>query len=195
MISQVKRAAITLVAAVLALLSPTSALAYTSAPLTICNQVVFKLAVAYGYHSPGTNDPADHSLLTGPFVSQGWRTVEPGACATFDNPFGARYMFWFVAKMFGSGDPYDDAGVAAIRNAGVPDHFCVNNWMHSTGDTGAPVYSTPVNAFVYEDENVSADTCDKNVNLFAHNLWVIAHPVDTWVNATVNYMPQMVSSP
>lgn len=193
MVSQLKYTAIALAAAV-ALLFPTSALAYTSAPLTICNQVNFRLEIAYGYRSPGIHDPADHSLLTGPVVSQGWRAVDPGACVTLENTFGARYMYWFVAKTYGGGDPIGDSAIASIRNAGGP-HFCVNNWIFAVPDGGTPAYSVPAAAFVYEHENESADACDKQATMTAHNFWVVAHEVDTWVNATVNYTPQMVGKP
>ncbi len=189
--SHIKSAAIALVVAILSLSMSTSAFAYSSAPLTVCNQIAFKFILAYGYHSPGVHDPADHSLLTGPFVSRGWRTVEPGECVTLENPFDARYMYWFVGL---DGDPWfrDDSDVLAIRNADVP-HFCIDNYMWPSGQ--GPIYAVPAPAFVYEDENESAAACDKDTSRFAHNLWVPAHEVDTWVNATVNYTPQMVTKP
>ena len=184
--------AVTVLACVLlALLTPTSAFAYSSAPLTVCNKVNFDLSVAYGYHSPGVNDPADHSLLTGPFVSRGWRTVPVGQCVTIENPFNARYMYWYVATvngMFGDDDP------VAMRNASGRQHFCVPNYVYPSGGN-APAYSVPTSAFVYEDQNQSADACDTSVTPVAHNFWVTARETDTWVNATVDYTPQMVSHP
>jgi uncharacterized membrane protein len=86
---------IALVAAVVALISPTSASAYSSAPMNFCNKTSRTVYLAYAYPSPGVSDPADHSILTGPFVSQGWRTVDPQKCTTVSNPFDARYIFWF----------------------------------------------------------------------------------------------------
>src|SRR5689334_16816836 len=84
------------VIAMLTALTSSPALAYSSAPLTFCNKTDNKVFLAVGYHSPGVNDPADHSLLTGPFVSRGFFAVESGNCITEPNPFDARYMFWFA---------------------------------------------------------------------------------------------------
>lgn len=190
---QVKFAAVALVAAVLALLAPTSAVAYGSAPLTVCNKINSKLILAFGYYSPGVHDPADHSLLTGPFVSQGWRSVEPGECATLENPFGARYMYWFAASALGN--PMSDSDVLAIRNANVPSHFCINNYIYAKGDGATPAFTVPAAAFVYEDQNESAVACDKDTTMMAHNFWVGAREVDTWVSATVDYTPEMVGKP
>jgi hypothetical protein len=60
--------------------------------MRICNHSDGKIAVAAGYLSSGPNDDAD--TLTGPFVSRGWCTLQPGECATVTNPFAARYMYW-----------------------------------------------------------------------------------------------------
>src|SRR5689334_11657991 len=65
-----------------------------AAPLTICNHFSEHIRVAYGYYSSGVND--SNNVLTGPLVSRGWWYVEPGQCQTFDNPFNARYMYWFA---------------------------------------------------------------------------------------------------
>src|SRR5690348_6984232 len=65
-----------------------------AAPLTLCNRMSDHIRVAVGYFSSGVSDTKN--VLSGPFVSRGWWTVEPGQCQTFDNPFNARYMFWFA---------------------------------------------------------------------------------------------------
>ncbi len=182
--AKVKFTAVALAGMAFALATPSSAFAYTSAPLTVCNKVNFKLILAYGYHSPGIHDPADHTLLTGPFVSRGWWSVEPGQCTTLENPFGARYMYWFAAGAMGG--PMSDSDVLAIRNADVPQHFCIDNYIYPSGP-GVPAYTADAAAFVYEDQNVSAAACDPNASMQAPNLWVAAHEVDTWVNATVDH--------
>lgn len=175
--SRIKSAAIALVGAILTLLIPVPALAYTSAPLKFCNNASGVASVAFGYHSPGVRDPADHSILTGPFVSRGWWTVEAGECKTFENPFDARYMYWFAV---GGGLNSNESMVLSMRNADVPEHLCVNNYFSS----GA------VPAFTYEDENESAAACDKDESIQAHNLWITPRNVDTWVGATVNFTGQ-----
>lgn len=171
----IKCAAIALVGGLLTLFIPAPALAYSSAPLTFCNRTaVADVNLAYGYHSPGVHDPADHSVLTGLFVSRGWVIVKPGECRTIPNPFDARYMFWFAAT---AGVNDNGSTVLPMRNADVPEHFCVNNYL-----SGADVPE-----FTYEDENESADACDKDGSIQAHNLWVTPQVVDTWVDATVNF--------
>jgi uncharacterized membrane protein len=120
---------IALAGVLLALAVPGNASAGT--PLAICNQTSEGLTVAIGYHSSGVNDTAGSNILTGPFVSRGFWTVNPGKCQQFDNPFNARYMFWFgISK---SGKIFDASG---------SDHFCVS-----------------INPFTFEDENVSEDAC------------------------------------
>ncbi len=173
--SLVKSTAISLVCAILTLLMPISAFAYSSAPLTVCNKAVgYDVNVAFGYHSPGVSDPADHSILTGPFVSRGWWIIKSGECKTLENPFDARYMYWFGVD---PGVNMDASTVLSMRKSDVQEHFCVNNYL-----SGADVPG-----FTYEDENESATACDKDTSIGAHNLWVIPHAVDTWVNATVNF--------
>ncbi len=87
-----------------------------------------------------------------------------------------------------------DSDLASIRNADAPQHFCIDNYIYPSG-TGVPAYTVDAPAFVYEAENESAAACVKIVGMKAHNLWVVAHEVDTWVNATVDYTPQMVGAP
>jgi len=177
--SQVKFAAVALVGGLLTLFIPAPAFAYSSAPLTFCNNKarIRDVNVAFGYHSPGVNDPADHSRLTGLFVSRGWWVIKPGECKTLENPFDARYMFWFAAT---AGTNDDASTVLPMRNADVSEHFCINNYL-----SGADVPE-----FTYEDENESADACDKDGSIQAHNLWVTPHMVDTWIDATVEFTGQ-----
>lgn len=184
---RLKCTTIALVVTTVSFFSSISAFAYSSAPLTVCNKIAFPIGVAFGYYTPGTHDPADHSLLTGPFVSRGWMTIEVGQCATIPNPFNARYVYWFPTFNI-----YDDR-VRAMRTADAPQHFCVNNFLYPSGP--APVASMPVPAFTYERENESAAACDTDTSMDAHNFWVIPREVDTWVNPTVDFTPQMVPKP
>jgi uncharacterized membrane protein len=152
----------------LTLLIPAPALAYSSAPLTICNKTSEGVVVAIGYHSPGVNDPADRSVLTGPFISRGWKEIAPGECHDFSNPFSARYMFWFG---WGKKDGGIDIGKLAESHTDTSD-FCTNNFA---ADGNVP-------AFTYESENESETAC-KQVDGF----WVAPLVVDTWVNPIVNF--------
>ena len=164
------------------LFNPTAASAGQSAPLTFCDKTSEKVGVAIGFFTPGLTDPADHSVLTGPFVSRGWSFVEPGQCGTFENPFGARYMFWF-----GFSKGFHDSEIAAMfmRNPNLPLHFCVSRYF--VGDR-------QVSAFTYEAENISVAACDSAGGVTpsepGHTLWVTPETVDTWVNATVNFTGQ-----
>jgi uncharacterized membrane protein len=183
--SQLKSTAIALMGAILTLLVPASASAYSSAPLTFCNKSSADVALAVGYHSPGVSDPADHSLLTGPFVSRGWWAVGSGACVTADNPFNARYMFWFVIGPEVKNLEYPD--VVAMRNPALPDHFCITSFFDRGG--------RGVTGFTFEDENTSADACDQaggnpDANGERSTLWINPRNIDTWVNATVNFTGQ-----
>jgi uncharacterized membrane protein len=168
-------------ACLFALVSAAPAQAYSSQPLTICNKTSAVLGIAFGYHSPGVNDPADHSLLTGPFVTIGWKTLDPGACGTFDNPFNARYMYWF-----GTSKDFHD-NIMAVGNetyyASPQERFCVTNYFSSTR-------GTTVRNFTFESENVkdpsgmsASDACQGA----GDNLWVRFRSVDTWVNPTVDF--------
>jgi uncharacterized membrane protein len=157
-----KSAAIILAGTALAILSPVSASAYSSQPLTFCNKSVLAASVAYGYYSPGVSDPADHSVLTGPFVSLGWWAVEPGACQTLTDPFDGRYIFWFAF------DRRFTADQAASASPALPDHFCMGE-----------------HKFTFEDENASAEACTRS-----DGKWINVRKVDTWVNATVDFSGQ-----
>src|SRR6185437_12042647 len=63
-------------------MSTTSSLvhAQNSSALNFCNRSANWVGVVVGYHSTGVNDPPDHSVLTGPFVTDGWTKVDPGQC-------------------------------------------------------------------------------------------------------------------
>lgn len=177
--------------AILALFIGGSALATTSPAraagtgLEFCNQSSAATFVAAGYHSPGVNDPADHSLLTGPFVSIGWSTVGAGECHTFANPFNARYMFWFAANR--------SINDAAILPSLDPNAFNTTNGLWSTNSDvffcATSYFDNPTHrvgeapSFTYEDENESEAACHRG----AYNLWLPVRKVDTWVNATVNF--------
>ena len=50
-------------------------------------------SIAVGYFSSGINDK--ENLLSDRFVSRGWFNLRAGQCETLDNPFNARYMFWW----------------------------------------------------------------------------------------------------
>jgi len=140
------------------------AAAQSSAPLTICNKTSEIAGAAVGFFSPGVNKPTDGAdILTGPFVSHGWWNIEAGACHTFDNPFNARYMFWFAYTPSYQSTPEDPSKI----------HFCI------------PIGSPP-KAFTFEEENVSKETCSAAGNTW----WITANRVDTWINATVDFTGQ-----
>ncbi len=127
-----------------AALVPSSAAAYQSAPLNFCNNSTERVTVAVGYHRPDAADPDDHSLLTGPYVSKGWYQVVAGTCQTIDNPFDARYMFWFA---WSKGFHATAASIGAA--AGDPADFCVSDYL----------IPGQLPDFTYEDENVSREAC------------------------------------
>jgi len=162
----------------LTLWSAAPAAAYTSAPLTICNKSPVTLNVAIGYHSPGVDDPADHSVLTGPFVTRGWRAIEAGACYTFQNPFDARYMFWF-----GWSTQYNNNAIAVgtiTSPQGDPTRFCITDYFEPT-----------VPGFTFEAENVKDPTFQTDAcRSSGKNNWVSFKMVDTWVDPTVNFTGQ-----
>lgn len=143
----------------------------SASPLTLCNQFSDRIRVAYGYYSSGVHDT--DNMLTGPLVSRGWWYVEPGQCQTFDNPFNARYMYWF-AWAHGIND-----SLGAIQNARTSSdlHFCITNYF-GTGTTYG---------YTFEDENADAASCDR-VTSPSSALWVVPHKVDTAVAPTVNVM-------
>ena len=171
-----------LLGAAVAMMRPTMAHAYSSAPMTFCNKTNTQVGIAIGYHSPGISDPADHSVLTGPFVSRGWWTIAGGQCQTIDNPFGARYMFWFGMAVGGLNS--DPSVVAGMHNHSTPESFCTND----------PFLQGAHNAFDFENENVSASACDAAGGnapaTYGKTLWVTARRVDTWVDPTVNFTGQ-----
>jgi len=137
--------------------------AQNSSDLTFCNRSANWVGVVVGYHSTGVHDPSDHSILTGPFVTDGWTKVDPGQCQTIRNPFNARYMFWW-----GYGVGYNDSNpTVETDQPGPGEAFCV-----ASGNKG----------FTFEDENASLDACHA-----AKGLWVATHKVDTSVEATVNF--------
>jgi len=143
--------------------------------LTICNKTAEILAVAVGYYTPGVNDPADHHVLTGPFVSQGWYAVAPTKCTTIANKFNVRYMFWFAySKVLNN----QDSGIqfALVGNpwtTSSDDRFCVTNYFTSG----------KAKTFTYEDENAGLLQCNNDRN----NSWVPVRKVDTLVNAIVQF--------
>jgi uncharacterized membrane protein len=173
---------IALLGAVLTLISSTAASAYSSAPMNFCNKTSRTLILAYAYHSPGVSDPADHSILTGPFVSQGWRTVDAQKCTTVSNPFDARYIFWFSYSAAQSQSEADSKYSArkGMHDAPSLESICVTDFFGRSGD-----------AFTFEDENESVAACDHAGGSGAvglgKTLWVATHKVDTWVDPTVNF--------
>ncbi len=180
-----KLVAIAFAGAAMTLFMPASTFAYQSAPLTFCNNSGAKVGLAVGYHSPGVNDPADHSVLTGPFISRGWYGIEPGACTTIENPFGARYMFWFAfSPQFNA----DMSAAVAMRNSTASESFCVPNYFAAG----------KLPDFTYEDENESLAACDRigaddptaQASGQGKTLWITPRNTDTWVDATVNFTGQ-----
>ena len=173
--------AIGLALIVVALTSPAHADSGKSAPLTICNKMSAKLDVATGYYSPGVHDPSDHSALTGPFVSRGWSEIASGNCKSFENPFSARYMFWFA---YGKDLNENEMMSVFMRNPAWRTHFCVTNYFTGAG--------TNVPGFTHEDENVSVAACDQagggaDPAATHTTMWVTSRQVDTWINSTVNF--------
>jgi hypothetical protein len=162
-----------------------------STSLFICNKTAGELSVVVGYHSPGVNDPADHSLLTGPFVSEGWETVHPGKCGTFPNRFAARYMFWFGFIPPKTQAEYDHlANEAWLSGADDSDyHFCITNYLHNWSGPKIP-------DFTYESENRSSEECNRagggrfEPGSPVRNLWVKVQKVDTWVNPVADFTGQ-----
>lgn len=180
--SQVKAALVALLCAVVTALIPTSASAYQSAPLNFCNKSPNQVNVAVGYHSPGVNDPADHSVLTGLFVSKGWYQIAAGACQSLDNPFGARYMFWYA---FSKG--YNDKEFDVVMNNDVNGFsaFCISDYFARALPAGASVPD-----FTFEQENVSVRECGIGLHHNPETLWVTPQMVDTWVGPDVSFTGQ-----
>jgi uncharacterized membrane protein len=164
-------AVIALAGAALALANPGRASAGT--PLHLCNQSPARIIVTYGFYSSGVNDTTGSQVLTGPFVSKGFRTIEPGACSNLENPFNARYMFWWAANYVGTLNSNGPNEWAASGNY----HFCTPN-VYGAGQ--AP-------EFTFEDENASADECTQSRTKAGANIWVRARRVDVMVEPTVNF--------
>lgn len=177
--------AVLVLASVAFVASMASAARAAGTGLTVCNQNSRTAGVAVGYHSPGVNDPADHSILTGPFVSRGWTYVAAGECYTFPNPFGARYMFWFAltrgineTNILPNHDPHAVNTTNGLWSTNSDVFFCA-----------ASYYENPTHAdgklppFTYEDENESETACHTG----EYNLWLPVRKVDTWVDARVNF--------
>jgi uncharacterized membrane protein len=133
--------------------------------LTLCNQMSDHVRIAVGYFTSGVNDSGN--VLSGPFASRGWWRVEPGQCQTLDNPFNARYMFWFA---FANGLNDDQAAIASARTD-QKLHFCITNY-----------FTAQVPGFTYEDENTSMAACDQAGSTF----WVVPRKVDTFIESSVN---------
>ena len=158
----------------LAALSPVSA--QESKPLTFCNKTSVKVYLTIGYYTAGVNDT--EKVLTGPFVSRGYWSAEPGACQTLENPFQARYMFWFGFNIPSEGRfNSDDFSVYLMSSADAPIHFCVPN-----------IFEGVTSSFTFEDENASLQACQRTTYKNGYsNMWVIPRKVDTWVDAAVNF--------
>jgi len=169
------------------MLSNTGTARASGVGLTICNRTSDTLGIAVGYHSPGVDDPADHSVLTGPFVSTGWWHVDAGQCYTFANPFSARYMFWFGFTPNFNGAPILSSPDAHASNSSPQwttnsdVQFCVTSFFSNPTHVN---HMTP--SFTFEDENESESACHRS----AYALWLPARKVDTWVNATVDFTGQ-----
>lgn len=137
-----------------------------AAPLNFCNRTSAPVGVAYGYYSSGVDDGQNHNLLTGPFVSRGWSTVDGGQCQSFANPFSARYMFWFPIE------PHQPRSHTVVEDSTGPGtHMCI---------TGV--------GFTFEDQNVSIDACHKDPAATNGGVrWVLANKVDTEVDPNVSF--------
>jgi hypothetical protein len=137
--------------------------------LQICNRSAATVNVAVGYHSSGPNDAPNSSMLTGPFVSIGWWSVAPGACRSFNNPFSARYMFWFG---------FTPLGVVPKLSwtTNGDDYFCIANFNGTTA-----------HAFTFEDENASQAACLSRSTQDGADLWQSVRKVDLDVNPVVNF--------
>lgn len=136
--------------------------------LQICNQTSTAISVAVSYASRGVNDTA--TLLTGPTVSVGWWGIQPNACASMANPFGARYMYWWGYYIAGSALwPSSDSGSY---------HFCIPNDAASE-----------VPQFTFEDQNASEDACTSSTpgDSGGANMWVESREVDLDVNANIQF--------
>jgi hypothetical protein len=151
-------------------------------PMTICNRSPLAITITIGYHSSGVNDTAGSNVLTGPFVSRGFAVIAPGKCSSYENPFSARYMFWW---------PHNEAGLNGMRTiwsdpkinyvtwtTNGNDHYCIPN-VNGT---------YPIDEFTFEDENASEAACEKgHASQNGPNLWVSVRAVDLLVSSTVNF--------
>jgi uncharacterized membrane protein len=139
----------------------------SAAPLNFCNRTSNTVSVAVGYHSSGVDDGANHNILTGPFVSQGWWDVNPNQCHVFANPFDARYMFWFPLEPH---EPRSHRPLDELTSSGT--HMCISG-----------------SRFTFEDQNVSIDAChgDHAATTSAGVRWVLPSRIDTEVDPNVNF--------
>lgn len=143
-----------------------------AANMTFCNRTSAQVGIAVGYYSSGVSTDASPNVLTGPFVSHGWWLIDPGSCDPVDNPFNARYMFWFgISK--GLNDNY--VNVQAMESSNSERHFCIPWYFGTDGKS--------TKSFTLEDENRSLEACHAG----ASRLWVVPHMVDIAVDPTVNY--------
>jgi|SRR5580658_3601923 uncharacterized membrane protein len=159
-----------LVTVLLYVSTPQAIASASGTPLQFCNRSSVPVNVAVGYHSSGPNDAPNSTVLTGPFVSIGWWAIAPGACHSFDNPFSARYMFWY-----GFTPQYVVPKLAWTTNGGS-DFFCVANYNVTTA-----------HAFTFEDENASPLTCQGRTTQDGANIWQNVRKVDLVVNPLVNF--------
>jgi uncharacterized membrane protein len=159
----------TLVAVCLYVSTPPAIASASGIQMQFCNRSSAPVNVAVGYHSSGPNDTPNSTILTGPFVSIGWWSIAAGACHNFDNPFSARYMFWYGFT------PLNVFPKLAWTTNGI-DYFCVANFMGTTA-----------HAFTYEDENASQSACISRATPDGVNIWETVRKVDLNVNPLVNF--------
>lgn len=130
-------------------------------PLHLCNHSQYRIDVAVGYHSSGPGDTG--TMLTGPFVSQGWWVLKPGECVSVDNPFSARYMYWTGYR----------EGAFLWNDA--DSHFCI-----PTGN--------PPPRFTFERQNESEDACVSAAPAgTGPNMWLSTREVDVSVDPDVDF--------
>jgi uncharacterized membrane protein len=158
-----------LVTVLLYVSAPQAIASASGTPMQFCNRSSAPVNIAVGYHSSGPNDTPNSNVLTGPFVSIGWWGIAAGACHSFDNPFSARYMFWYGFT------PLNASPKLAWTANGI-DFFCVANYLGTTA-----------HAFTYEDENASQAACQSRANQDGANIWESVRKVDLIVNPLVNF--------
>ena len=97
--------------------------------------------------------------------------MAPEACQVFDNPFNARYVFWFA---WGKGYHDTEASIDAMGSSHAPGAFCVSDYMKSGS----------IPSFIYEVENASNEACGSAPQ---YGWWIVPQMADTWINPTVNF--------